>query len=197
MKAEEFYTDEDLVEAIREDKNLNKAISFLYRQYSEKLSSFLIKYGASGEQAQDVFQDTVVAFIDIVKKGSYRPDARIGTFLVAIAKNIFYNQVRKKERSDVREKIFEKGRDQVEEDVSGLIQEREMKQEMHQLLAKLDDPCRKILLLFYYENLSMKEMLQHLPYENEQVVRNKKYKCLQLFTGMVKNHPLMTARNKS
>lgn len=197
MKAEEFYTDEALVAAIRQDKNLNQAISFLYRQHSEKLSSFLMKYGASEEQAQDVFQDTVVAFIDIAKKDSYRLDAKIGTFLTAIAKNLWYNELKKKERSTAREKLYEKGRDQVEEDVTSLIQERELKQELHHLLAKLDEPCRKVLLLFYFENMSAKEMVDHLPYENEQVVRNKKYKCLQAFTGMVKNHPLMAAGRKN
>jgi hypothetical protein len=45
--------------------------------------------------------------------------------------------------------------------------------------------------LFYYENLSMKEMVDHLPYENEQVVRNKKYKCLHQLTEMIKDHPII------
>jgi hypothetical protein len=35
----------------------------------------------------------------------------------------------------------------------------------------------------------MKEILYHLPYENEQVVRNKKYKCLQHLTGLIKDNP--------
>ena len=44
-------------------------------------------------------------------------------------------------------------------------------------------------MLFYYENLSMKEIVDHLPYENEQVIRNKKYKCLQQLMGFVKENP--------
>ena len=137
-----------------------------------------------------------MAFIDIVKKDSYRLDAKIGTFLTAVAKNIWFNEVKKKERSTFREKQFEKGRDQVEADISHFINEREMKQQMRDLVYQLDEPCRKILMLFYYENLSMKEIVNHLPYENEQVVRNKKSKCLQHLTGMVKNHPLMAKNNK-
>jgi len=53
----------------------------------------------------------------------------------------------------------------------------------------LGEPCKKILTLFYYDNLSMKEIVEHLPYENEQVVRNKKYKCLQALTGLIKDNP--------
>ena len=199
MKAEDYYSDEQLVAAIGQNTNLNKPIQFIYQNYSEKLSSFLINYGASEQEAQDVFQETVVAFVDIVKKGNYRLEAKIGTFLTAVAKNIWFNEVKKKERSSFREKQFEKGRDQVEADVSHFINEREMKQQMRSLVYKLDEPCRKILMLFYYENLSMKEIVEHLPYENEQVVRNKKSKCLQSLTGLVKNHPLMAnlANNKN
>ena len=195
MKAA-LYSDEELVTAIRRNENLNKPIQFIYQEYSEKLSSFLINYGASEQESQDVFQETVVAFVDIVKKDRYRPDAKISTFLTAVAKNIWFNEVKKNERSQFREKQFEKGRDQEEADVSQFIQEREMKQQMRSLVQQLDEPCRKILLLFYYENLSMKEIVQHLPYENEQVVRNKKGKCLQHLTGLVKKHPLIAGRRK-
>jgi inorganic triphosphatase YgiF len=35
----------------------------------------------------------------------------------------------------------------------------------------------------------MKEMLAHLPYDNEQVIRNKKSKCLQKLSEQLKNNP--------
>ena len=88
MKAVELYADEELVEAIRQNQNLNKAISFIYQHHAEKISSFLINYGASQQQAEDVFQETVVAFIDIVKKDNFQLTAKMGTFLTAVAKNI-------------------------------------------------------------------------------------------------------------
>ena len=150
-----------------------------------------MNYGASEQEAQDVFQETVVAFVDLIKKDRYRPEAKIGTFLTAIAKNIWFNEAKKKERSSFREKQFEKGRDQDEADISQHISEREMKQQLRDLVYQLDEPCRKILMLFYYENLSMKEIVQHLPYENEQVVRNKKSKCLQQLIGKAKANPLI------
>ena len=44
---------------------------------------------------------------------------------------------------------------------------------------------KKILLLYYYENRSMKEILSELDYENEQIVRNKKYKCMKKLEQMI------------
>lgn len=191
MKPAASYSDIELVQAIQQNQHLNQPIQFIYQEHAAKISSFLMGYGASEQEAQDVVQETVVAFIDIVKKDKYRPDAKISTFLTAVAKNIWFNEVKRKGRAEVREKKYELGRDQQEADVSHLIAEREMKQQMRDLVFKLDESCRKILVLFYYENMSMKEIVQHLPYENEQVVRNKKSKCLQHLTGMAKNHPLI------
>jgi RNA polymerase sigma factor (sigma-70 family) len=189
MKVAEKYTDAELIAAIGDVRELNKAILFLYQQYSGITSSFIIGYGGSRQDAEDVFQETVVSFIEIVKKGKYRMEASIKTFLVSVAKNIWLNEVKKRERSGQRDKLFESNRDQTEADVSDHISDLEKKRQLRDLVYQLGEPCRKILLLFYYENLSMKEIVDHLPYENEQVVRNKKYKCLQQLTGLIKENP--------
>jgi RNA polymerase sigma factor (sigma-70 family) len=191
MKVEEKYTDVELIAAIGDKKDLNKAILFLYQQYSETTSSFIIGYGGSRQDAEDVFQETVISFIEIVKKGKYRMEASIKTFLVSVAKNIWLNELKKRERSGLREKRFESGRDQKEADIGQQIGDLEKKRQLRELVSKLGEPCQKILLLFYYENLSMKEIVDHLPYENEQVVRNKKYKCLQQLTGLIKDNPFI------
>lgn len=189
MKIAETYSDAGLIAAISDKNELNKAIRYMYQQYADTVSSFIISHGGSSQDAEDVFQETVVAFIDVVKKGKYRMEASIKTFLVSIAKNIWYNDLKKKERSGFREKAYETGREQQEMDISHYISDREIKQQLGELMNKLGEPCKKILLMFYYENLPMKEMMNHLPYESEQVVRNKKYKCLQQLTGMLKENP--------
>ncbi len=115
----------------------------------------------------------MVTFIDLVKKEKFRGEASVKTFLTAIARNLWLNELKKRQRSGVREKAFETGRDVTEMDVSRYIADREVKQQFVTVLGKLGEPCKKLLTLFYYENLSMKDILHHLPYENEQVVRNK------------------------
>jgi len=191
MKVAEKYTDAELIAAISDKKDLNKAILFLYQQYSETTGAAIVNYGGSRQDAEDIFQETVVAFIEIVKKGKFRMEASIKTFLVSVAKNIWLNELKRRERAGYREKQFEYGRDQNEMDVSHHIGDLERKRQLRELVYKLGEPCQKILMLFYYENLSMKEIVDHLPYENEQVVRNKKYKCLQQLTGLIKENPLI------
>jgi RNA polymerase sigma factor (sigma-70 family) len=190
MNVKRTFSDSELLAAIRDKKNLDQAVLQLYQEHALATRSFIMGKGGSEQDADDIFQETVIAFIDTVQKGKFRFESAIRTFLISISKNLWLNEMRKRQRSDNREKIFETGRDQEDADVSAAIGDRELKQQLQKLLADLGESCRKILILFYYENLSMKEMVTHLHYENEQVVRNKKYKCLQQLTGMLKENPV-------
>ena len=189
MRAQEQYTDAQLIEAISAARELNDAIRYIYRQYSRATSSFIMQLGGSEQDADDIFQETVVAFIEVVQKGKYRGEASVKTFLNSIARNYWFNEIKKRDRSGLRDKQFELSREKNEADVSHYISEMERKRQLRDLVDQLGESCRKVLLLFYYENLSMKEMVEHLPYDNEQVVRNKKYKCLQALAGLIKDNP--------
>jgi RNA polymerase sigma factor (sigma-70 family) len=190
MNKKSRFSDSELVEAIREKEMLEQAILQLYQDHAEITSSFIMGKGGTEQDADDIFQETVVSFIDSVQKEKFRQESGIRTFLISISKNLWYNEIRRRQRAGNREKIFETGREQEEAGISETIQDRELKQQLNQLLIELGESCRKILELFYYENLSMKEIVSHLHYENEQVVRNKKYKCLQQLADKMKQNPL-------
>ncbi len=184
------FSDSELVEAIREKEMLEPAILQLYKDHAEITRSFIKGKGGTDQDADDIFQETVVSFIDSVQKSKFRQESGIRTFLISISKNLWYNEIRRRQRAINRERLFEADRNMEDPDVSEIIQDRELKKQLNQLLQDLGDSCRKILELFYYENLSMKEIVSHLHYENEQVVRNKKYKCLQQLTDKMKLNTL-------
>ena len=191
IKGSTTYSDAELLTAIRRGDQLNNAIYFIYQQYSQTIQSFILANSGMPADAEDIFQETVVTFIDLVKKDKFRGEASVKTFLTAIARHLWLNELKKRERSEVREKAFENSRDVTELDISQHMANREVKQQFQEVLGKLGEPCKKLLTLFYYENMSMKDMVHHLPYENEQVVRNKKYKCLQSLTEMIKQNPVI------
>src|SRR5450432_705273 len=190
MNKKSRFSDSELVEAISEKHLLEQAILQLYEEHAEITRSFIMGKGGTEQDADDIFQETVVSFIDSVQKGKFRQESGIRTFLVSIAKHLWYNEIRRKQRAGNREKLFEADREPEEDGVSEAIQDRELKNQLNRLLQELGESCKKILELFYYENLSMKEIVSHLHYENEQVVRNKKYKCLQQLTEKMKQNPL-------
>lgn len=183
------FSDSELVEVIRGKTTLESAIRQIYGEHSEITRSFIMGKGGNSEDADDIFQEAVIAFIDVVQKDKFRQESGVRTFLISISKNLWYNEIRRRQRAENREKLFETDRETEDKGVSDLIQDRELKTQLNKLLETLGESCRKILELFYYENLSMKEIVSHLHYENEQVVRNKKYKCLQQLTDKIKLNP--------
>jgi DNA-directed RNA polymerase specialized sigma subunit len=66
-----------------------------------------------------------------------------------------------------------------------------------ELLERMGETCKQILTLFYYDDLSMKEILKQVNYENEQVLRNKKYKCLKELTSTIQQSPILFDNVKS
>jgi RNA polymerase sigma factor (sigma-70 family) len=190
MNKKSRFSDSELVEAISEKDLLEQAILQLYEEHAGITRSFIMGKGGTQQDADDIFQETVVSFIDSVQKGKFRQESGIRTFLISISKHLWYNEIRRKQRAGNREKLFETDREQEEAGISEQMQDRDLKNQLNKLLQELGESCKKILELFYYENLSMKEIVSHLHYENEQVVRNKKYKCLQQLTDKMKQNPL-------
>src|SRR5215213_9381235 len=191
MKSVAKYSDEELVNAISSKSGMNHAIRYIYQSYYEDLSSLIIHNSGSRQDAEDTIQEVIVTFIDIVRNGKFRGESSIKTFLVSLTRNLWLNNLRKKERSSARDVIFEKQREQVEDNMLEHMAEREKKKQVLLLLEQAGEMCKKILLLFYFQEMSMKEMVAHLPYDNEQVIRNKKSKCLQKLSEQLKNNPVL------
>ena len=55
----------------------------------------------------------------------------------------------------------------------------ERKELLNRILDDLGEPCKEILKLFYFNNLSADEIAEIMDYKNGNTVKNLKYKCLQ------------------
>ncbi len=185
------FPDSELVDNLRTGKRMNESIKTLYRSHFDSLSWYVMNNSGSRQDAEDVFQEVVVSFIDLVKKDKFRGDSTVKTFLYSLNRHTWLNELKRRGRALAREEKFERGQDRVELDSQHQIADREGKEEIARLVGELGETCRKILLLFYYENLSMKEILEATDYENEQVVRNKKYKCLKQLEQMIMEKPTL------
>ena len=184
-------SDPELVHNLRSGTEINESIKAIYRDHFDSLSWFVVNNSGSRQDAEDVFQEVVLNFIELVQKDKFRGESTVKTFLFSLNKHIWLNELKRRGRAEARELKYERGRDEKEPDVSEVIVDRESRQKVMQVVEELGDTCKKILVLFYYENRSMKEILETLDYENEQVVRNKKYKCLKQLEKMLTENPAL------
>lgn len=185
------FPDQELVDNLRTGKRMDETIKALYRGHFESLSWYIMNNSGSRQDAEDVFQEVVVSFIDLVQKDKFRGESTVKTFLYSLNRHTWLNELKRRGRALAREERYEKGQERVELDSHHQVADREGKAEVLRLVGELGDTCKKILLLFYYENMTMKEILEVTDYENEQVVRNKKYKCLKQLEQMILEKPAL------
>ena len=193
----ENLTDAEIVNNLVTDQQVDFTIRFLYRSYFDFLSRYIVSNSGSEEDSQDIFQEVVIAFINLVKAGKFRGESSIKTFLFSLNRNMWLNELKRKGRAEAREMKYEISTERVEQDMGLVVEQRQTTTELMKTIAALGETCKKILLLFYYENKSMKEILLSLNYENEQVVRNKKHKCLKQMEQVVNNNPLLYQQLKT
>ncbi|ASU36293.1 RNA polymerase sigma factor [Mucilaginibacter xinganensis] len=191
------FSDEELIEALKQQQVSNMAIAFLYRNYYGVLSNYIKLNKGSQQDAEDIFQEVVVNFIEIIKAGKFRSESSIKTFLFTLNRFTWLNELKKRSRTLAREEKYEDDSEVDDRDLSHFLVERESKNMVVAMMDKLGETCRKILLAYYYDNFSMKEILPLVNYENEQVLRNKKYKCLKNLEQILAADPGLSKRFKS
>jgi len=185
------FPDAEIVSNLRTGDLMDDSIRSLYRDHFDKLTRYILANNGSQQDAEDIFQETIVSFIELVKKDKFRGESSIGTFLYSMNRHAWLNELKRKGRALLREEKFEMNMDRGEADKLQQMAYGEEKQEIARLVASLGDTCKKILLLFYYEERTMKEILDATDYDNEQVVRNKKYKCLKQLEQMLNEKPAL------
>jgi RNA polymerase sigma factor (sigma-70 family) len=191
MEAIKNFPDAEIVAGIRNGTGLDDAVRAIYRDHFDSLCWYVLNNSGSRQDAEDIFQEVVVSFIQLVQQDRFRGESSVRTFLFSLNRHTWLNELKRRGRALAREEKFEKGRPKEEADVSQHIAEREDRSQVISLVEKLGEACKKILLLFYFENLSISEILDRSEYENEQVVRNKKYKCMKQLEQMISADPIL------
>jgi RNA polymerase sigma factor (sigma-70 family) len=181
----ENLADAEIIENLLQNSSVDSSIRFLYRTHYEFLARYVVSNNGNWDDAADVFQEVILAFVNLVKAGKFRGESTIKTFLYSLNRNIWLNELKRRGRAQVREMRYEQRNEKTDQGIDAALEMNETNRELMKAMEELGDTCKKILLLYYYENQSMKEILNSLHYENEQVVRNKKYKCLKRLEELV------------
>lgn len=198
MQVVKRYADAELVNALKNPTEMDAAIRVIYKDYYGLLESYVIKNNGNKEDAADIIQETIVAFIEIAEQDKFRGEASVKSFLYAITRNLWLAELRKRNSAENRNRIFEKAKDTTEEGVVQHLMRREHFDLVQQLFDKLGTKCKQLLMLVYYEDLSMNDILGQMPdYQNEQVLRNKKYKCMKQLEDIMQGDEYLRTQFKN
>lgn len=189
MKKLKEYSTEEIISAIRSKKEINGAIQYLYSTHYRYLERYVRQNNGDEDDAADIIQECFLVFIKLIEENKFRQEASIKSYLYAITKNLWITELRKRKSMTMRGEIYTHEKEAIETDISSTL----IKNESHELIMgifkELGEKCKSILYKFYYEDLSMKEIMMLEDFSNEQVLRNKKHKCLKGLIEKIQSDP--------
>lgn len=173
--------------------DINRPVRYLYDHYFDVAATEIRLKGGTEDDAADIFQEAVLILIEKIKTGQFRQESSIKTFLVGIARNLWLFEKRTRERRSSREmhySVNENTQINIEDiEIGERVFSKSNAGAIQTMFKQVGEICSKILIGFYYENSSMKNLLQKFHFENEQVLRNRKARCMKKLKKLLAEQP--------
>lgn len=165
-------------------------LDMIYKNYREEFISWIIKnYSCTLEDAKDIYQFSILTFYEnILSERLTQLDSSVKTYLFAIGKNKALELNKSSNRYNLQ---FESNliASPTENHEDHLLKESNL-EKVEKCLQTLGDPCKKLLILYYYKRKSMEQIAKILDYKNTDTAKNLKYKCLQRLKRLFDNKEL-------
>jgi len=132
----------------------NADMEMLYNEYFKTVYKYLICLTRNKETAEDLTQETFCKAID--KIDTFKGNCKISVWLCEIAKNLWINEVKKKNRITLvnSEDDFVDMKYSIEDDF--LLEEDKV--ELHKKIYNLDSQTKEIFYLKLFADLTFKEI---------------------------------------
>lgn len=164
----------------------------VYRQHHPTVVHWIINNGGTESDAEDIYQEAMVILYEKSQSEDFRLTCKIGTYLFAISKHLWYKRLQQMQRQPgylPENTGSEEGRDWIYEDEIKVHEERESHyNQLNQALNQLGEPCASLLRAFYTQDKSMQQIASEFGYTNPDNAKTQKYKCLtrlrKLFYGV-------------
>ena len=130
-------------------------IEQIYKEYFETVKRYLFCLTHDNDIAEEITQET---FYRAVKKiNTVKGECKISVWLCQIAKNIWYNELKKnKKREEIIKDNFTF--ETIENQLENIIISKESKLEIYKKIQKLDEKTRNVMYLRITGELSFKEI---------------------------------------
>ena len=161
---------------------VHKIMDYVYLKSRSKVIGHVMKNGGSKEDGQDVLQESVAAFYSNIINNKYRGESDMQGYIFGIARNRWLKMLNSRNKSKT---ILETDLHVAESDENQL--DDGVVQKLEGVMGKLDEICRELLVAAFYYNYSANDLSEKFDFKNEQVARNKKYKCLKKLKSLMEN----------
>ncbi len=161
------------------DMNSDQEISKLYLEYRDDFIRNTAKYQLSVEKKIDIYQDAFIVIYEGLKKGNIKIETSLKHYLYGVGRNMIIDEI----NNQIKERKLKDGLSKEKEAFDIDLSSGDVLSEKQELLLKginsLSEKCREILILFYYRKYSIEAIMHTMNYQNENVTKSHKSRCLK------------------
>lgn len=155
-----------------------KALEFIYQKYYRMMTKLVITNSGTEEEARDVYQDALVVFWQKARSGKLVMTSKISTYVYSICQNLWRKELDRKKRLSNEEKDAPQTLD---------FDTPEREKIIAKCIDQLGETCKRVLMYYYFDELSMQEIADKMGFANTDTAKTKKYKCKQKLDELVKS----------
>lgn len=177
--------DQQLISQLKKrDRN---ALKDVYKQYKTEFFRFASRYTKADDTLEDIFQDAIIAVYENALAGKLdNLKSSLKTYLFSTGKFMLFKKFRDiKEVATDETYIFDQRETAVMDDVYEDEGPNERQRKLVDNFKKLGDKCREILEMFYLQGLKLDEIMGVQGYENKNVVKSQKSRCLKTLKTLI------------
>ena len=164
MKKYASVTDDELVSMYAMGDN--DAFAALLARHNKRVFSYILFYVHDEDVANDIFQDTFIRAITVIKQGRYTASDKFFSFVCRIAHNLVIDYFRiGSNMNQVTEDCLDYPNassviDFYDESIEDKVVAGQILEDVKKLMKKLPESQREIVRMRFYENLSFKEIAE-------------------------------------
>ena len=155
-------------------------IEKVYQKYSVTITSYILKNSGTVEDAQDLFQEGIIAIYNMSANKEIKLTCSFSTYINAICRRLWWKKLRNK-------KIETVAIDDVSFDITdnNTLSEKLEKYEFFKEKLQELRPKKREMLELYFDGKKMSEIAQIMGLKSEGYARKFKYQCKKRIEELV------------
>ena len=135
------------------------AFETLYNKYTTKIQYFTFNIVKNYEKAEDITQEVFIYIL----QNKVRENCNFKYYIYLVARSRAYNYInQEKRRTEINEKYSLLDSEEIQKDISDLIEKQEREKGLTEAINMLDDKYKNAIYLTKIEGLSYKETAEIL-----------------------------------
>jgi len=164
----------------------DRVINYLYKAYFPMVKFIVNQHHGTYQQSVDIFHESVIVLLMKVRNPDFHLNCAVKTYLYAIARNLWYQQI---ERHNRHVPFHEKEEMLASEEKGPYEDEMFLRQRIYQRqFLRLSEGCQKLIRLFL-EGISFTLITREMGFKSKKYTIKRKYECIKKLHGLVKSDP--------